>query len=396
MNRKIQLKIPEIILKEIRQEASEEELKILHDWLSHSASNRSVYENLKQKDNISQRITSYKKINSELAWEKVNSKISREKQSIKSKLLLVLKYAAVILVPLLVATFLILKNDPNANSEVSFSKLEKQITNLNESSLITAEGNIVSLSAASIDSVLVIDGTQVTKDESEIYYEGRASENKKEIKYNTLITPKSRVFNVVLADGSKVWLNASSAIKYPTQFNLDERKVYLTGEAFFEVTKNPEKPFIVSTSEMEVEVLGTSFNVMAYPEDELIETTLVEGEVKVKTSNSNLIIEPGTQAQLNRKSNKIEEKFVNTELFTSWKNGKYIYDYESIEIVMRKLSRWYAVDVFYLDDEVRNLHFSGTLYNYNNIEQTLYIIELATNIKFEKVDNAILISKNKL
>jgi transmembrane sensor len=393
MNKEIKLKIPEIILKDIKQEANEEELRILRDWLSQSDSNRSVYENLKQKDSISKGIKARKSIDSQLAWQKVNEKISREKKSYKSILIVALKYAAVIAIPLLVATILLLQNDYSSDSKVSFSKLEKQINTLQESSLITADGKIVSLSDANADSVLVIDGTNVTKDESEIYY-NKASKNDQEIKYNTLITPKSRVFNVILADGSKVWLNASSAIKYPTQFNSQERKVYLTGEAFFEVTKDPEKPFIVSTSEMEIEVLGTSFNVMAYPEDELVEATLVEGEVKVKTLNSELIIEPGTQAQFNRKSNKVEEKFVDAELFTSWKDGKYIYDYENIEVVMRKLSRWYAVEIFYIEDEVRNLHFSGTLYNYNNIEQTLYIIELATNIKFEIIDNAILISKN--
>ena len=396
MNKELKLKIPEIILKDMKQEANEEEQKILRNWLSQSDSNRSVYESLKQKDNISKGIKARKSIDSQVAWQKVNEKISREKKGYKSILIVALKYAAVIVVPLLVATVLLLKNDYSSDSIVSFSKLEKQITTLQESSLITADGRVVSLSNENADSVLVIDGTQVMKDESEIYYKNRASKSKKEIKYNTLITPKSRVFNVILADGSKVWLNASSAIKYPTQFNSQERKVYLTGEAFFEVTKDPEKPFIVSTSEMDIEVLGTSFNVMAYPEDELVEATLVEGEVKVKTMNSQLIIEPGTQAQLNRKSNKIEEKFVDTELFTSWKDGKYIYDYENIEVVMRKLSRWYAVEIFYIDNEVRNLHFSGTLYNYNNIEQTLYIIELATNIKFEIIENAILISKNKL
>lgn len=394
MEKETIIKIPEIILKELNQEDDLDEIQILQEWLSESENNRHLYERLRSKENIHAFIKEHAKIDSTEAWDKIESKID-DSGRIRLIVLASLKYAAILLIPLLIAGYLFFQRNSQADSSESFNKLTEQIDKLKESSLIMADGTIIKLSDASSDnSIVEIDGTRITKDTSQILYTNNSRENQRKIQYNSLITPRSKVFTVTLSDGTKVWLNASSAIKYPTQFSMDTRKVFLTGEAYFEVAKDSSMPFIVSTSDMEVEVSGTSFNVMAYPDDNSFETTLVEGAVMVTIAKQNIALAPGHQITFDRNLKNIEEKEVNTELYVSWKSGKYIFDYENLENVITKLSRWYDIDIAYDESIADDLHFSGTLFKYNDIEQTLNIIELATDVKFEIRENVISVSRN--
>ncbi|PKP33772.1 MAG: hypothetical protein CVU00_09865 [Bacteroidetes bacterium HGW-Bacteroidetes-17] len=394
MKKENYLRIPDIIIKALNQEANLEERKTLQEWLSQSKDNQIVYEKFKQKENLYALIKDHDKIDSLKAWDNINKMIDKKNGRSRLIILSVLKYAAILAIPLLIGGYFLYQRTSSSESNISFNKLEEQINKLEESSLIMADGTIVNLnSSVKGDSIVEIDGTQITKDKSEILYSNNKAITQQEIQFNTLITPKSKVFNVTLSDGTKVWLNASSAIKYPTQFSADIRKVYLTGEAYFEVTTDKSRPFIVSTNDMEIEVFGTSFNVMAYPNDNSVETTLVEGSVKVKASKYNLVLEPGAQAKFDKTLDNLQETKVNTELYTSWKVGKYIFEYENLQNVMTKLSRWYDAEITFLNTNAENLHFSGTLYKYNDIKQTLHIIELATNVKFEIIENTVLVSR---
>ncbi|WP_321348502.1 FecR domain-containing protein [uncultured Draconibacterium sp.] len=385
-------KIPEIILKKISREATNEELQLLDDWLSESEQNRALYQKLLSRKNLALMEKEYQKIDNDAAWEKILDKIETKKKTPVRQLFgKALKYAAILAIPLAVASYLLISNFSEEDSSLTFAEMEKQISELKESSLITDEGEVVLLQSEKNESIVEVDGTQIHHKDSTLLYD---KEEKKieEVKYNSLVTPRSKVYNLVLADGTKVWLNASSAIKYPVSFVGDIRKVYLTGEAYFEVTHNAKKTFIVSTNEMDIEVLGTSFNVMAYPEDQTVETTLVSGKVKVRTDNSKMLLEPGTQAKLDKETRLLDKNETNTDLFTSWRFGKYIFEYENLEGVMSKLSRWYDVDVTFADAKKKDLHFSGTLFKYNDINETLHIIELTSNVRFENTENSITVN----
>ncbi len=388
------LKIPEIIVKSINREASSEEIAILNDWLCQSESNRQLYERFKKSENLNQTIREYSNIDDGRAWEMVEKSISKTPSRFRPNYKNILKYAAIVAILLLLGTLLFFENTFTPDSEISFNELSQQINNLEESSLIMADGKIVHLTPSiEKDSLKEIDGTQITKVDTEIRYDNISSAKNKEIQYNTLITPKSKVFNITLSDGTKVWLNASSAIRYPVQFISSSRRVYLSGEAFFEVAENADLPFIVSTDKMDIEVTGTSFNVMAYPNDNSIEATLVEGEVIVRASKRNLMLTPGTQARLDKTTNDLSTQDVDTELYTSWKEGMYIFRYENIRNVMTKISRWYDSEIIFDDTINEKLHFSGTLHKYNDLRQTLNIIELTANVKFEILGKRIIVSR---
>ena len=187
------------------------------------------------------------------------------------------------------------------------------------------------------------------------YQNGLNSENN--VMYNTMTTPKGRQYQLVLSDGSQVWLNAASSITYPTAFVGKERKVTITGEAYFEVAKDPTKPFkvfISSTSGKpdgaEIEVLGTHFNVNAYPEEEDVKTTLLEGSVKVSKGNESVLIVPGEQARVsNNPSSGARAVTLNKDVVLSqivaWKDGFFVFNNSDIKMIMRQVARWYDVEV---------------------------------------------------
>lgn len=385
------MRIPEIILKKISRTATEDELQLLEEWLAQSEENKALYQKITSQENLKLLEKKYEKIDSIDAWEKIIRRIETQGgTSMKILIPKILKYAAIFALPLVFAAYYLFTNVLGKDSIVVFAELENQISAHEESTLITNEGAVVSLEPKTEGTVVKIDGAQIQKKDSTLLY-NKAKSGIKEVKYNSLITPRGKVYNLVLSDGTKVWLNASSAIKYPVFFESGIRKVFLTGEAYFEVARDTTRPFIVSTSKMEVEVLGTSFNVMAYSDVDLVETTLITGHVKVKTEDSNLVLQPGMQAQLDKGSNELASTQADTNVITSWRFGKYIFNYENLESVMSKLSRWYDVDILFANEEKKSIHFSGTLYKYNDVNEILRIIELTTNVKFDKSDNLITI-----
>lgn len=376
-------RIPEIILKKMSQEATTEEISILHEWLEQSEENKELYLRLRRTDNLTSIAEEYNNIDGIIAWEKLVQKMDRRLRFGRKQFMLkIIKYAAILAVPLGIAVYFLNQQTARNISQETFTELTKQLSELKESSLILANGEVINLQEKQHEPIIEIDGTNIAKEDSTLLYKNKDADDGKAIQYNSLVAPKTKVYSVVLADGTTVWLNASSAIKYPTRFSSGVRQVFLIGEAYFEVTKDPNKPFIVSTSNMEIEVLGTSFNVMAYPDEKYIETTLVSGEVKIKTAQSKLILKPGMQAKLNLETDELSQKEANIPQVTSWCLEKYIFEYEELESVISKLAKWYDITVIYANKEKKLLHFSGTLHKYDNIKETLHIIKLTTDVNF--------------
>ena len=207
--------------------------------------------------------------------------------------------------------------------------------------------------------------------------------------FNTLSTPTGGQYNIVLADGTKVYLNAVSSIKYPTQFNGDQRIVELDGEAYFEVAKNKNKPFIVKSGDQDIEVLGTHFNVHAYDNESVVKTTLLEGSVAVNYKNQKAILKPGQQSNVSDKFNKITIKQVDTEAAIAWKNGRFKFDNADLKTVMRQLERWYGIKVEYRGD-VPDVRFNGGTFMNKNLSEVLKVLELS-NIKFKVEGKTIIV-----
>ncbi|HEY1193739.1 FecR family protein [Flavobacterium sp.] len=208
-----------------------------------------------------------------------------------------------------------------------------------------------------------------------------AAGTKDDNSFNTLSTPTGGQYNIILADGTKVYLNAVSSIKYPTQFNGDKRVVELEGEAYFEVAKNKNKPFIVKSDNQSIEVLGTHFNVHAYNNEAVVKTTLLEGSVAVAFKNQKTILKPGQQSDISDNASRIKVREVDTDEAVAWKNGRFKFDNADLRNVMRQLERWYGIKVEYRGD-VSDVRFSGGTFRNKNLSEVLKVLELS-NIKFK-------------
>lgn len=192
---------------------------------------------------------------------------------------------------------------------------------------------------------------------------------------NTVTTPVGGQYTLLLPDGSKVWLNAASSLKFSVPFSEESRDVELTGEAFFEVAKDNESPFSVITNHQKVEVLGTSFNVNAYEDEELSTTTLVEGKVKLSVpDHKDVILHPGEQGTIEKNKNVVVSS-VDVQGFVAWKDGEFMFNNESIESLTRKVSRWYDVE-FVFEANVQEIPIWGSVSRYEDIQKLLNVIEL--------------------
>lgn len=214
--------------------------------------------------------------------------------------------------------------------------------------------------------------------------------------YNTLEIPRRGEFRVVLADGTKVWLNSETVLRYPQTFPGRSRNVYLSGEAYFEVSPDAEKPFIVHLDNREmIKVLGTSFNVHAYKEEIEVATTLVEGRVSLQSGEYRIELSPGEQAVWNSAGNSLKKQKVDVRPYTAWKDGRFVFRKERLENIMKTVSRWYDVNVIYVDEEVKNLSFSGNVERYDDFDKIIAMLEMTRMVNFKVEKNSIFISEIK-
>ena len=201
--------------------------------------------------------------------------------------------------------------------------------------------------------------------------------------YNTIRVPRGAEFNVTLDDGTKVWLNSESSIRFPVAFLGEERRIWVSGEVFAEVAEDAGRPFIMNTGKIDIKVLGTKFNVRAYSDEECIMTTLVEGAVQVDDSSGEVaVLSPSEQLVYDKASGRNDVRKVDVELFVSWKDGVYLFESQRLEDIMTLISKWYDVEVFYQNAGVKDIIFSGRLKRYENAETLLNVFESLGGVRF--------------
>jgi transmembrane sensor len=255
----------------------------------------------------------------------------------------------------------------------------------NKATLTLSDGKKISLSDLENGEIAEQQGIKIIKssDGQLVYTLNNSQVNSESNAYNTIETPMGGQYQINLPDGSKVWLNSGSSLRYPVKFNSLERNIEISGEAYFEVAKKEGIPFKVKVGEQEVEVLGTHFNIMAYTDEASINTTLLEGSVKVSNGKKSKIIIPGQQSRL--KNGEIEVHSVDIDEVIAWKDGFFLFKNENLHSMMRKISRWYDVEVIY-QGNIADKSFGGKISRSRNISEVLDILESTGSIHFEVVN----------
>lgn len=203
------------------------------------------------------------------------------------------------------------------------------------------------------------------------------------MQYNTIATPRGGKYEVVLPDGSKAWLNAASSLRFPVAFTGKTRTITISGEVYFEIATQTQKPFIVKTDNMEVQVLGTHFDVNAYKDEKTIRTTLSEGSVRISDRGDALILKPGDQVRLNRETGNMKAVPVNVEEAMAWKNDLFYFNNTNIKEIMKQVARWYDVKIEYKTPHLKDKNFSGIVSRYSEVNALLERLELTGTVHFK-------------
>lgn len=384
--------IAALIAKSTTESLSEEESRQLEAWKKASARNQALFDKLSRKESLSVYARQAQKYDTQQGWDQVEARI----RSVRTRNLSLrfLQYAAIFLLPLLAGIgvyYLTEENRQTLTAEVSVPSPVKIQPGGSKAVLTLGNGRQVCLDVDSIRD-LEEGGAQIQVRNTQLAYQAKpAAALSARPVYNKIETPRGGEYKLALSDGTQVHLNAMSALRYPVQFDGDTREVELTGEAFFEVTKS-DRPFVVKTKRMQVQVLGTVFNVSAYPEDSFTQTTLLSGAVKVHTSQGNSVeLKPAQQAELDNRSAELTVRAVDPFMYTSWAQGKIYFKDERLEDILTYLARWYDIEVAYEKESLKNLRFGCNLDRYEAIEPFLNLLQETGKIRTRLEDRKIII-----
>ena len=369
---------------------TEEERQELEDWCKETPQNRNLFEQICQEDLFSKERSVYEKIDDTKAlrtFEKHVRKVSTRGFGRWWK------YAAVLLLPILVVGLWKLVYEVEQVPVVTSSVSQIQ-PGCSRAVLVLDDGRTVFLKEEEEGVISEDKGIMVTGERDRLVYTSSEGKNVDELRFNELEIPRGGEYKVRLADGTLVYLNSATRMKYPVKFDEKERKVYLSGEAYFEVAKDPERPFFVEMEGVEVRVYGTSFNVNTHQKGN-VQTVLVKGSIGVKVLSSGMesVIRPGQMAEFQQGNTKVDVKDVNVAVYTDWKDGIFRFENQRLEDILTVLSNWYDVDIFYQTVSVKELHFSGYMERYKDVSVILEAITLSTGVTFSIQGKTIIVSK---
>ncbi len=382
--------IANIIAKKILRQTDKKEEHFLDDWKK-SEENQLLYEKLTNPRNFKKHDEVISSVDINSGWNKYISKIDESK---KRKLIpSVVWYAAAVLLPLVIVTsYLIIINEKQA-VPVSAENNVLIEPGTKNAVLLLDDGSGINLEKEESLELQEKDGTRIVKKEGVLNYEKSRKEKNIQSLKNTLLVPRGGEYNLILADGTKVFVNSMSRLEFPVQFSDSTREVSLEGEACFWVAKDAAHPFIVKVNGVKVEVLGTTFNINAYPDESSITTTLVEGKIKMnrlEKPGEEFILSPNDQAVIDSNSGQVKIGKVDADKFIQWVNGVYVFENQTLGAIMKTLGRWYDFNCWFENQDLKEIEFDGRLNKYESIEPILEIIQSTGKVKVEVENNNIL------
>lgn len=375
-----------LIAKQLWEGLDDVERRELEAWRQLGPENEVLYRKLTNREKVSR----YVEKRASIDMKKYAMAYDREiGLSVRGRMNKLWGYAATILVLCVIGVTIwmneLKQNEANQLAQVTIEPGRAKAL------LVLDDGQEIELDDHKTSKVLEESGIVIVNDSSRVEYRPASRMGEKEV-MNKIIVPTGGEYNLILSDGTRVYLNAESVITFPKHFTGERREVTLEGEAYFHVTASKEHPFIVKTKDMDVMVTGTEFNLKAYPDEMNVQTTLLQGVVTVFSGfekKEKVEIKPNQQAEWCRRSVKMRVREVDPDLFMAWKNGRFIFRQDRLEDIMRTLARWYGVEVVYLDESVKSMLFAGKLDRSEEITPILDVLrttdKLSVDVKGKKI-----------
>ena len=381
------IEISRLVVKDLQGCISQEEKNMLNKWLEEGLENREIYRRVQERENRDERQDVIQKLNKRAAWERVDRNTKKYKNSVLRR---GMKYAAAIVLPLfVVGVGFYLTRDKEEIHPVA--KVEKISPGATKAELVLADGHKVVLGMETIDSLASEGGVNIVKDGNGVSYLGNKEGG--DLVYNIMRVPRGGEFKVRLQDGTLVYMNSETELKYPVRFVGKERRVYLSGEAYFEVQRDTTKPFIVVMNGNEVRVLGTEFNVRSYEDENCQFTTLVTGKVLLTTHDHKYMeLLPNEQGIIDLQG-EVRKEQVNVALYTAWKDGNFVFRKQRLEHIMEIVERWYDLKVTFEDEWCKQVSFSGNVERYDDFSKLAEMLEATGSVKFKIKNNEIYVTK---
>ena len=376
--------IPFLLSKALLGTLSEEEERALQQWRDESPENEQLYESEMNTEYIVQKSHEVARVNIVNGYMNV---LQKRKRNVRvRRVRRIVSIAAGVVLPLLAVVLWY-------GTREKIGDVSEQVTSVIrhggvKAELVLADGTTRILGSEVTDSLLVQQGANIVVQNQGVSY--RVDSSVVEERYNTLRVPRGGEYSITLSDGTIVYLNSESELRYPVNFVGRDRRVYLSGEAYFDVVQDEVHPFIVDMGNSSVRVLGTSFDVRAYADEDEVLTTLVQGSVKFSAGKEFVTLEPGKQAVLG-KSGSIETREVDTYLYTAWKEGVFAFKRQRLEEIMKVVARWYDVNIFWENVSQKEVTFTGKMKRYDDFSKVVEVLEMTGNTEFVIKENNIFI-----
>ena len=365
-----------------------DEQRLLDSWMKEKEEHKQLFDRLRKDTRFAEEYGIFREVDTTRAWETFRVKNGLRRQR---RMTTWIKYAAVIALPLLIAGVWLLF--PRGGERSIPVAQNTKIVKREESPVLEVVGGGKVILEKEKDKMIEAGrGVEVQQSSGMLVYSD--SVVSEYVDTNVLRIPKGGEFKLQLADGTRVYLNSATDLRYPVAFTGPERRVYLKGEAYFEVAKDVEHPFIVVTDDVQVRVYGTSFNVNTLGADG-VRTVLVEGKVGIRGQDLDreYVLKPNELAFYDRNSRDMKIETVDPDLYTLWRKGIFVFERETLENIMNTLSLWYDMEVFFQSESAKQLHFSGHMKRYEQIEDILHAITDATGVVFTINDRTVCVSR---
>jgi len=377
-------RIARLIAGYVRGTLSKKEHDELDEWITVSDENMQLFERLTDEKNLEEVTKLMESVDTERALQEKKKQIVFNKPPVRKMWLRVLPYVAAASLIIIIGLFIFKPfNNKNTPSEV-ISNIPDILPGSDKATLTLEDGRVIKLGDI-VNDTSINNQAKVMQKQGEVVYTNQTINNP--MAYHTLNVPRKGQYKLVLPDGTKVWINAESSIRYPLSFDGKERKVYVTGETYFEVAKDKTKPFRVVIDGIVVEALGTAFNINAYSNEPFVSTTLVEGSVLVSKNETDNVLKPGQQAKISGTDFTIADVDPNTVI--AWKDNQFRFTNAPLDVIMRQIERWYDAEIVY--EKMPSDHFNADIPRDVPVSKLLYYLEKTNRVHFKIEDKKIIV-----